>query len=74
MTLREAWNLLELLNDNANEKSKHLWSSNINEAIKYQSRCFRENILALDKSQQDQIQYWINNDDEFQDYFKCLSE
>lgn len=74
MTLEEAWNLIELLNDDANQKSKNFWNSDISEAVRYQAVCFKENFLRLDKAQQNSIQYWIDNDDEFQDYFKCLSD
>jgi hypothetical protein len=74
MTLEQAWHLLELLNEDANQKSKDLWTSdNITAAIRYQSTCFRKNLLELDNNQQQLIQHWIDKDDEFQDYFKCLS-
>jgi hypothetical protein len=74
MTLEQAWHLLELLNEDANQKSKDLWTSdNITAAIHYQSACFRKNLLELDNNQQQLIQHWINHDDEFQDYFKCLA-
>lgn len=74
MTLEQAWNLLESLNDDANQKSKDLWRlDNVSAAIHYQSVCFKKNFLELDNNQQQLIQYWISKDDEFQDYFKCLS-
>ena len=74
MTLEHAWIILESLNDDANQKAKDFWlSDNINKAICYQSACFRENFLKLDNNQRKLIQYWITKDDEFQDYFKCLS-
>ena len=74
MTLEEAWNLLESLNVDANQQAKDLWISNdFNKAIQYQSSCFRKSFLKLDNNQQQLIQYWISTDDEFQDYFKCLS-
>lgn len=73
MTLEEAWNIIDLLNDNSNKESKNVWlTGDINLAVKYQSFCFRKNFLELDKHQQELIQHWINTDDEFQDYFKCL--
>jgi hypothetical protein len=74
MTLEQAWNLLELLNDDANQKSKDLWqSADIIAAIHHQSGCFKKNFLELENAQQQLIQYWILKDDEFQDYFRCLS-
>jgi len=74
MTLEQAWNLLEFLNEEANRQSKNLWLSyDTNKAIRYQSACFRKNLLELDNDKQQMVQYWIENDDEFQDYFKCLS-
>jgi hypothetical protein len=74
ISLEEAWNLLESLNDDANQKTRDLWnSSNEQAAIHHQSECFRNNFLNLDNGKQQAIRYWINKDDEFQDYFKCLS-
>lgn len=73
MTLENAWNLLESLNDDANKKSKDIWNSDVDEAIRYQSSCFRENFLRLDKHQQKLIIGFIKTDDEFRDYFECLS-
>jgi len=73
MTLEQAWHLLELLNDDANQQSKDLWlSADLAKATRHQSACFRKSFLELDKNQQQLIQYWIEKDDEFQDYFKCL--
>jgi hypothetical protein len=74
ISLEEAWSLLEILNDNANQKTRDFWNSvNEQEAIRQQSECFRNNFLNLDNSKQQAIRYWIYKDDEFQDYFKCLS-
>ena len=74
MTLEQAWHLLELLNEDANQKSKDLWlSADFNKAVCYQSFCFKKNLLELDETRQKSIQYWIEHDDEFLDYFKCLS-
>ncbi len=74
MTLEQAWNLLGLLNEDANHQAKAFWLSNdISAAIRYQSACFRKNLSELDKDKQQLIRDWIKNDDEFQDYFKCLS-
>jgi len=74
MTLEQAWNLLESLNDSANQQASELWlANNLAEAISYQSACFRKKCLELDATQQQLVQHWISNDDEFQDYFKCLS-
>lgn len=74
ISLQDAWNLLEYLNEDANQKTKDLWNSKDEEyAIQQQSACFRNNFLNLNNSQQMEIMYWLNNDDEFQDYFKCLS-
>jgi hypothetical protein len=74
ISLEEAWNLLESLNDDANQKTRDLWdSANEQAAIRQQSECFRNNFLNLDNDKQQAIRYWINKDDEFQDYFKCLS-
>jgi hypothetical protein len=75
MTLEQAWNLLESLNDDANQKSKSIWLSNdISKAIRFQSSYFKHSLLELDNDKQQMIQYWIEKDDEFKDYFKCLSE
>jgi tRNA(Ile)-lysidine synthase TilS/MesJ len=74
MTLEEAWKLLESLNEDANQQSQQFWmSDNINEAIHYQSECFRNNFLKLETDQQYTIIYWLNRDDEFKDYVKCLA-
>jgi hypothetical protein len=74
MTLEQAWNLIEHLNYDANRRSKDLWLSyKFSEAVSFQAACFRKNFLDLDKTHQELIQHWINTDDEFQDYFKCLS-
>jgi hypothetical protein len=74
MTLDQAWIILESLNDDANQQARKFWASNnFDKAICYQSGCFRKNFLELDKEQKDLIQYWLSVDDEFQDYFKCLS-
>jgi hypothetical protein len=74
ISLEEAWSLLESLNDDANQKTRDLWdSANEHAAIQHQSDCFRNNFLNLDNGKQQAICYWINKDDEFQDYFKCLS-
>jgi hypothetical protein len=73
MTLEQAWNILDSLNDRANHQSKDLWASeDIAKAVRYQSTCFKRNLLELDNNQQQFIQFWIEHDDEFQDYFKCL--
>lgn len=73
MTLEQAWYLLELLNEEANQQSKDRWlTADVANASLYQSVCFRKSFLALDKNQQQLIQFWIEKDDEFQDYFKCL--
>lgn len=74
MMLETAWNLLESLNDDANQKSKDVWKSDANLAVRYQAERFKENFLALDKIHQDVILYWINHDDELLDYFECLSD
>jgi hypothetical protein len=74
ITLHEAWILLESLNDDANQKTKYIWNSKQEQdAIQQQSDCFRTNILNLDSGHRTAILYWLNNDDEFQDYFRCLS-
>jgi hypothetical protein len=74
ISLEQAWHILDCLNDLANQQTKDLWNaSNQQEAIYQQSICFRNNFLNLDKSEQQAIRHWIINDDEFQDYFKCLS-
>jgi hypothetical protein len=74
MTLEHAWIIVESLNDDANQKAKDFWrSDNIDTAVRYQADYFRKNFEELDKVQRDLIQHWINIDDEFQDYFKCLS-
>jgi hypothetical protein len=74
ISLQDAWNLLESLNEDANQKTKDSWNSkDEQDAIQHQSACFRNNILNLDSYHRTAILYWLNNDDEFQDYFKCLS-
>jgi hypothetical protein len=73
ISLEDAWDLLESLNHDANQKTRDLWNSvNHQEAILQQSAFFRNSFLNLDKDKQQAICYWIN-DDEFRDYFKCLS-
>lgn len=74
ITLEEAWNLLESLNEDANQRAKSFWlNGNINKAIEKQSTYFKSNFLNLDNETRCSIVHWINTDDEFQDYFKCLS-
>lgn len=74
ISLQDAWNLLESLNEDANQKTKDVWNSNNEQnAIQQQSDCFKNNFLKLDNALRTAILYWLNNDDEFQDYFKCLS-
>jgi hypothetical protein len=74
ISLQDAWNLLESLNEDANQKTKDSWNSkDEQDAIQQQSACFRNSILNLDSYHRTAILYWLNNDDEFQDYFKCLS-
>jgi len=74
MTLEQAWTLIERLNDDANQKTKSLWmSTDFIKARHHQSAIFRKNFSELDSTQQRSIQYWIDSDDEFNDYFKCLS-
>lgn len=74
ISLEEAWILLESLNDVANQKTQHIWNSiDLKKAIRQQSDCFKDIFLNLDKDQQQAIYYWIEHDDEFRDYFKCLS-
>lgn len=73
MTLEQAWYLLESLNDEANQKSKDQWcADDFANASRYQTACFRKSFLELDNNQQQLIQHWVETDDEFQDYFKCL--
>lgn len=74
ISLQTAWNILESLNEDANQKTKNIWNfKDEQDAIQQQSTCFRNNFLNLDDGQQTAILYWLNHDDEFQDYFKCLS-
>lgn len=74
MTLEQAWNLIESLNDDANEKSKNLWlSKDVDVAIRYQSEYFKNNFLDMGYDQKQEIIHWIKNDEEFQDYVKCLA-
>ena len=74
ISLQDAWNLLESLNEDANQKTKDSWNSkDEQDAIQQQSAYFRNNILNLDSYHRSAILYWLNNNDEFQDYFKCLS-
>jgi len=75
MTLENAWAVLEILNEGANNRSKDLWmSADIDKAISFQIECFRTGFSDLDKIQQQQIQRWIEEDEEFRDYFECLSD
>jgi hypothetical protein len=74
ITLQTAWNILGSLNEDANQKTKDIWNfKDEQDAIQQQSACFRNNFLNLDIGHRTAILYWLNNDDEFQDYFKCLS-
>jgi len=74
ITLQTAWNILESLNEDANQKTKDIWNfKDEQDAIQQQSTCFRNNFLNLDSDHRTAILYWLNNDDELQDYFKCLS-
>lgn len=74
ISLEEAWILLESFNDVANQKTQHIWnSSDLKQAIQQQSDCFKDIFLNLDKDRQQAIYYWIEHDDEFRDYFTCLS-
>lgn len=74
ISLQTAWDILESLNEDANLKTKDIWNvKNEQDAIQQQSACFRNNFANLDNSQRTAILYWLTNDDEFQDYFKCLS-
>lgn len=73
MNLDEAWKITETLNNNANQESSGVWECDIEEAILYQSACFRKKFLELDINKQELICYWINKDNEFQDYFNSVS-
>jgi hypothetical protein len=74
ISLEQAWHILDSLNELSNQQTKDFWNrSNEQEAIHQQSICFRNNFLNLDKSEQEAIRYWIIQDDEFQDCFKCFS-
>lgn len=73
MKLEEAWNLVESLNEDANQKSKNLWNSNnIKEAIDFQTTCFKKNFLQLDNDVKQELVHWMRNDDEFLDYIECF--
>jgi hypothetical protein len=73
MTLEEAWKLLGSINDIANQLAVDQWAaSDIEAAVTWQTIHFQKQLIELDKERQNAIQYWYNNDDEFQDYFKCL--
>jgi len=77
MSLEHTWILLESINDNANQKTQDSWNlaTNINlqhDAIQAQSACFRNIFKNLIEAQRREILYWLYQDDEFQDYFKCL--
>lgn len=74
MELEQTWNLIELLNDDANSQCKNLWKyGQINDAVCKQTQCFRENLSNLNNEQLDSIKYWLQRDTEFCDYFNCLS-
>ena len=72
--LQTAWNLIESINENANRRTHNDWTvQNYLKAIELQSECFRNLILELSTQQKKGILHWYNTDDEFKDYFKCLS-
>lgn len=72
--LQTAWNLTESINEKANLQTYNAWTiKNYQNAVDLQAECFRNAFLDLAKQQQQDILYWYHNDDEFQDYFKCLS-
>lgn len=74
MNLEKTWKLVESINNKANQESQAYWlSNNIDNAVCYQTECFRNNFLKIEISQQQAIIYWFKNDDEFQDYVKCLA-
>lgn len=74
ITLHEAWNLLDSLNDDANCKVTSFWNSlDWQQAMLNQSFHFKNNFLNLDDFQKQSIIFWIKHDDEFKDYFECLS-
>lgn len=75
ITLHEAWNLLDSLNDDANSKATSFWNSiDWQQAMLQQTFHFKNNFLNLDNFQKQSILFWIKNDDEFRDYFECLSD
>lgn len=70
ISLQETWNLIETLNDQANQQT--CWKD-IEQAISSQAEYFKNSVKQLDNDKQIAIKYWLQHDDEFCDYFNCLS-
>ena len=70
ISLQETWILVETLNDQANQQTS--WKD-IEQAILNQSEYFKNSVQQLDNDSQLAIKYWLQQDDEFYDYFNCLS-
>ena len=70
ISLQETWILVETLNDQANQQTS--WKD-VEQAILIQSEYFKNSITQLDNDNQLAIKYWLQHDDEFCDYFNCLS-
>lgn len=73
LTLNQTWQLLYSINEKANLS---VWTNNqidsIHDAVNLQSTVFRNCYFQLDNEQQKSICFWLEKDDEFQDFFKCL--
>ena len=70
INLQAVWKLVETLNDQANRQTS--WED-IDQAILTQSQYFKDSVKQLDNDSQLAIKYWLQQDDEFYDYFNCLS-
>lgn len=70
ISLQETWILVETLNDQANRQTS--WKD-IEQAILIQSEYFKNSVNELDNDHRLAIKYWLQHDDEFCDYFNCLS-
>lgn len=70
ISLQETWILVETLNDQANQQTS--WKD-IEQAILIQSDYFKNSVQQLDDDSQLAIKYWLQQDDEFHDYFNCVS-
>lgn len=74
ISLQDTIVLLENINEDANNETQQFWGDFCqSKAISKQAEYFKKGILDLDIPSKKSIIYWYSHDDEFQDYFKCLS-